>query len=467
MLPSSNSDLQPLEAGRSKRVARVTTALSKFQQAFNAKPEAQHPSPEIGAGIDSEFEADAHGYSAPNKSSQILPGPMIDGIQNTLQFMFSTLLVCCLIFLTVAVALECWTSEELPSFHDHGAWSVLSHCFTSAASTLTQIFAESPLPWLVFCTAFALPVWALVFALHTLAKVISTEPCVERTILPLLVNGSPIDAWPDSAGITAMSKPMAAALGLAIDVEKTHLLETGLQTLFWTCGQVKANVAFPGSTEIQQVTFDVLPFWLKGLPEVTVGEDFLDKHQLLNFEDPRYETRPCNICVYIALFAITQMRQKLRLLPVSIELSGGHDSVDALIDSGSTWDGMSLEYAAQHYPRGAWRYHHTKHVKCPDGTTVRAKWSVDTTIRVANQPFQRNFYIIPRLARSIVLGRDFCHLYNPFEKFKGLIIQEQNNEARHHFTMVKVGPANSWLMWVGRKVGGRFGKAQVTTGLSP
>ena len=174
--------------------------------------------------------------------------------------------------------------------------------------------------WLALDTALALAVWISLCALHTLAKALVAQPCVERKVLPLHINGRLVDAWPDSAGVNAMSRTAADTFNLKVDTEKVRYIRTGLGDFHLTCGEVKANVAFAGYSRTQEVTFDVLTYWIRGLPEVTVGERFLDENGLFNTQDHRYATRPCTLCLCLVLLMATATRQRLRFLPVLVNL---------------------------------------------------------------------------------------------------------------------------------------------------
>jgi hypothetical protein len=459
VVPASVSGIGSVQSESHEKMAQAAVALSEFQQAFGA----------TGAGEDIKADSsktpdNADGDVLPLATQNQVSAALVEvPIQISVPVLILKLLVCCLLSLVLSLAiaatLDYIISDEVPTKLNDGGATAFVERLLATRLALTQIIGNSD-------TALALTIWILLCALHTLAKALVAQPCVERKVLPLHINGMLVDAWPDSAGVNAISEATANALNLKIDTEKVRYIRTGLGDFHLTCGEAKAGVTFAGYSQTQEITFDVLAYWIPGLPEVTVGERFLDENGLFNTQDDRYATRPCTLCLYLVLLMATTMRQRLRFLPVLINLSGRREEVEALLDSGSTWDGMSLEYAAHNCPLGVWRYHWAKHVKCPDGTTVRTRWSVDTTIEVAGQSINRTFYIVPRLTRNIVLGHSFWYTYNPMEAFAHLVraIEDQDSKAQGHLTMIQVGPGNGWVLNLFRKIGS-FGKVQVTTGM--
>lgn len=462
VVPASVSSIGSIRDESYEKMAQAAVALSKFQQAFGVTGTREGIKAGSTATLDNA-DADILPSATQNRVSAAL-------VEVPIQISFPVpilkLLVCCLLSLAVAVILDCVIIDEVPTKLNGGGEAAFAERLSAARLALTQIIGSSTISWLAFETVLALFLWTLLCALHTLARALAAQPCVERKVLPLHINGILVDAWPDSAGINAMSKAAANDLNLKIDTEKVRSIRTGLGGFHLTCGEVKAGVAFAGDSQTQEVTFDVLAYWIPGLPEVTVGERFLDENNLFDTQDHRYATRPCTLCLYLVFLVATTRRQRLRFLPVWVNLSGRREEVDALLDSGSTWDGMSLEYAAHNFPLGVWRYHWAKHVKCPDGTTVRTKWSVDATIEVAGQSINRTFYIVPGLTRKIVLGHNFWNTYNPIMTFADLVraIEDQDPKAQDHLTMVQVGPGNGWVLSIFRKIGS-FGKVQATTGV--
>ena len=462
VVSASVSGIDSIQAESYEKVAKATVALSEFQQAFGV------------TGAREDIKADST-ETVDNADGDILPSPTQNQVSAALvevpiQISFPVpilkRLVCCLLLLAIIVILDCVIIDEVLTKLNDGGEAAFAERLSAARLALTQIIGDTTISWLAFDTALALFLWILLCALHTLARALAAQPCVERKVLPLHINGILVDAWPDSAGVNAMSKAAANALNLKIDTEKVRSIRTGLGGFHLTCGEVKASVAFAGYSQTQEITFDVLAYWIPGLPEVTVGERFLDENNLFNTQDHRYATRPCALCLYLVFLVATTRRQRLRFLPVWVNLYGRREEVDALLDSGSTWDGMSLEYAAHNFPLGTWRYHWAKHVRCPDGTTVRTKWSVDATIEVAGQSINRTFYIVPGLTRKIVLGHNFWHTYNPNVAFAALVraVEDQDPKAQDHLTMVQVGPGNAWVLSIFRRIGS-FGKAQSTTGV--
>jgi hypothetical protein len=448
VVPSSMSGIGSIQNESCEKMEQAAVALSEFQQAF----EVTSARGDIKADSTKTLD-NADGDILPSATQNQVSAALVEvPIQISFPVPILKRLVCCLLLLAVAVILDCVVIDE-----------VLTKLNGGGAAAFAD---RSVISWLAFDIALALFIWILLCALHTLARALAAQPCVERKVLPLHINGILVDAWPDSAGVNAMSEVAANALNLKVDTEKVRSIRTGLGDFHRTCGEVKAGVAFAGCGQTQEITFDVLAYWIPGLPEVTVGERFLDENNLFNTQDHRYATRPCTLCLYLVFLMATTMRQRLRFLPVWVNLSGRREEVDALLDSGSTWDGMSLEYAAHNFPQGVWRYHWAKHVKFPDGTTVRTRWSVDATIEVAGRSINRTFYIVPGLTREIVLGHGFWCAYNPIVTFANLVraIEDQDPKARDHLTMVQVGPGNGWVLSIFRKIGS-LGKVQATTGV--
>lgn len=466
VVPASVSGIGSVQNESYEKMTQAAVALSEFQQAFGATGTGEDIKADSGKTLDN-----ADGDVLPSATQTQISAALVEvPIQISVPILILKLLVCCLLSLVlslaIAVILDYVINDEVPTKLDDGGATAFVERLSATRLALTQVIGSSEISWLALDTALALAVWISLCALHTLAKALVAQPCVERKVLPLHINGRLVDAWPDSAGVNAMSRTAADAFNLKVDTEKVRYIRTGLGDFHLTCGEVKANVAFAGYSRTQEVTFDVLAYWIRGLPEVTVGERFLDENGLFNTQDHRYATRPCTLCLYLVLLMATATRQRLRFLPVLVNLSGRREEVDALLDSGSTWDGMSLEYAAHNFPLGVWRYHWTKHVKCSDGTTVRTRWSVDATIEVAGQSINRTFYIVPRLTRNIILGHSFWYTYNPMEAFADLVraTEDQDSKAQGHLTMVQVGPGNGWVLNLFRKIGS-FGKVQATTGV--
>jgi hypothetical protein len=465
VVPTIVSDTISLGDENYKQVAQAAVTLSEFQQAFGIADQAENVQTDRTESL-AKTGSEASGPATQTRVSAALVGVPIQIINPIL---VTKLLLSCLLSLVIAVALgrRILISKEVPTSLKDGVASAFAERFAAARSVITHIIGSSAILWLAFHIALALPVWVLMRAVYTLAKAPAPQPCVERRVLPLQINGILIDAWPDTAGVNTMSKAAVNTFQLEVDTKKARILQTGLKTFHRTYGQVRANVAFAGYSQVQEVTFDVLSYWVRGLPEVTVGERFLDENNLLNTQDPRYASRPCTLSLYLVLLMDTTVRQKLRFLPISIMLSSCRQQVDALLDSGCTWDGMSLEYAAHHFPIGIWRHHLAKYVRCPDGTTIRTKWSVDATIQVGGQSINRTFYIVPRLTRNVILGHDFWFTYNPTEKYRDLIsaIEDQDSETEDHLPMIQVGRGNGWLLRIGRKIGSSFGGVQAMTGV--
>jgi hypothetical protein len=463
VVPSSVSGISSIQNESYEKIAQATVALSEFQQAFEATSARGDTKADSTNTLDN---ADGDILPSATAQNQVSAALVEVPIQISYPVPILKRLVCCLLLLAVAVILDCVVNDEILTKLNGGGAAAFAERLSAAKLALTHIIGSSTISWLAFNIALAMFIWILLCALHTLARALVAQPCVERKVLPLHINGILVDAWPDSAGVNAMSKAAANALNLKVDTEKVRSIRTGLGDFHSTCGEVKASVAFAGYSQTQEITFDVLAYWIPELPEVTVGERFLDENNLFNTQDHRYATRPCTLGLYLIFLMATTKRQRLRFLPVWVNLSGRREQVDALLDSGSTWDGMSLEYAAHNFPLGTWRYHWAKHVKCPDGTTVRTKWSVDATIEVAGRSINRTFYIVPGLTRKIVLGHDFWYTYNPIVTFAGLVraIEDQDSKAQDHLTMVQVGPGNGWLLSIFRKIGS-FRKVQATTGV--
>jgi hypothetical protein len=309
-----------------------------------------------------------------------------------------------------------------------------------------------PLPVLSLIVLTAVNVWYLWDAWE--------QCCAEKRVLSLNINGKPASAWPDTAGVNAMSLQMARNLGLKVDSTKRRRLRTAVLETFETLGEVTAPVSFSqDASKSQEVVFNVLEDrqWLPCLPVVTIGSVFLYKNQLLDPNDKRYHLFTIRGLLALLVWQEQGRGTMQHFCKVELQQARCKPAINALLDTGSTFDAMSHAYAAENFPEQGWPRQASLPIRCSDGSETPSSGNINVVFRVGDRCIQRTFVIVKDLARDIILGHEFWVRYSPFLAFKDHIDTEApaSEDPIDHWPQ-DVNAMNRGMLRIGRWISSKW-----------
>ena len=231
-----------------------------------------------------------------------------------------------------------------------------------------------------------------------------------RTVLPILINGEPSDALPDTmSSANIMTRAYAAKIGAQVDTARVQIFMNACGKAFQSCGETVVDVAFPENPSKiwRACRFAVVE---KCPAPLIMGDGFLRLTETLT----KYRHRLKRLVGSLKkMWRVCYMNRPRQMLNCSVD---GH-SVMASADTGSDVDLISLDYAKSR----AWKIRNNPedacHVLLADGTEKKLAGYVDQPLMIGNTIIQQRFYILDGLMGDVLLGDETLDHLDAFNRF--------------------------------------------------